>query len=195
MIKASEQKINNFLIIYKNKQYPFKFDFFKHSSKYFANHLSELENKKIIPLIDIKNEEIDDLSEEGIKLFINYAQHQPIQITNDTVYTLSFLSKIYEIKSLQENTTKFIEIHQKELLIDILLYSSTKSKETYEDIMSNNLLEHIENEKLFKLDLISIYRILIKYEAKRKKNLEENDKEERDKIFTFLFKCLDKFGK
>lgn len=96
---------------------------------------------------------------------------------------------------MQENTTKFIEIHQKELLIDILLYTSTKNKETYEYIMSNNLLEHIENEKLLKLDLISIYRILIKYEAKRKKNLEENDKEERDKIFTFLFKCLDKFGK
>lgn len=79
--------------VYKNKQYPFKFDFFKHSSKYFADHLSALENKKIIPLNDAQNEEKDDLSEEGIKSFINYAQHQPIQITNDTVYTLSFYQR------------------------------------------------------------------------------------------------------
>ncbi|KAK8847860.1 hypothetical protein M9Y10_018896 [Tritrichomonas musculus] len=183
--------------IYKNKQYPFKFDFFKHSSKYFADHQTELENKEIIPLVDEENEGKNDLSEEGIKLFINYAQHQPIQITNETVYTLNFLSKKYEIKSLQENATKYIEKHQKELLLDILLNDSTKDKETYEDIMSDNLLEHIEDQKLLKLNLVSIYRIIIKYEEKRNltKSSSEDDKEERDKIFTFLFKCLDKFGK
>lgn len=183
--------------IYKNKQYPFKFDFFKHSSKYFADHQTELENKEIIPLVDEENEGENDLSEEGIKLFINYAQHQPIQITNETVYTLNFLSKKYEIKSLQENATKYIEKHQKELLLDILLNDSTKDKETYEDIMSDNLLEHIEDQKLLKLNLVSIYRIIIKYEEKRNltKSSSEDDKEERGKIFTFLFKCLDKFGK
>ena len=94
--------------VYKNKQYPFKFDFFKHSSKYIADHQKELENKEIIPLVDEEKEGKNDLSEKGIKLFINYAQHQPIQITNETVYTLNFLSK--KIRN-QIITTKRDQIH------------------------------------------------------------------------------------
>lgn len=67
----------------------------------------------------------------------------------------------------------------------------------YEEIMSDNLLEHIEDQKLLKLEFVTIYRIIIKYEEKRNltERSSEDNKEERGKISTFLFKCLDKFGK
>lgn len=184
----------NFLI-YKNKSYPIKLDYFKYLSSYFTDNQLKFETQKNIPLVDEKIENEDILTDEGIKSFIKYAQHQSITLTNETVHTLSYLSDKYDIPSLKSKTSKYIEDHQKELLLEILTFNSqnsTEDKKIYEDILSDNILQHIEDDRLFQLKLPSIYRILMRYEDNHKKN---ENKGERDKIFEFLFKCLDKYGR
>lgn len=64
---------------YQGKNYPIKFDYFKYSSRYFANNRLELKSKKFIQLVDDEIQKENILSEDGIKSFIKYAQHQPIR--------------------------------------------------------------------------------------------------------------------
>lgn len=78
---------------YQGKNYPIKFDYFKYSSRHFANNRLELKSKKFIQLVDDEIQKENILSEDGIKSFIKYAQHQPIQFTNENIHTLSYLSK------------------------------------------------------------------------------------------------------
>lgn len=42
--------------VYKNKKYPFKFDYFKYASKYFSENLKEFEETKTINLLDHESE-------------------------------------------------------------------------------------------------------------------------------------------
>lgn len=124
-----------------------------------------LESQKNIPLVDEQTEKEGILTEEGIKLFIKYVQHQPIHFTKETVHTLNYLSMKYVIPSLQLQTSKYIADHQKDLLIEIITFNtqnSTEDKGIYEDILSNNLLHYIEDERLFMLKITSIYLFIIK---------------------------------
>lgn len=180
--------------LYKDKKYPFKFDFFKYASDYFSSNQEKYLNIKSIPLDDLKTENIK-LTEESIQLFINYVQGEEITLSNDNVFPINFLSKKYEVKSLQKYTKEYISNHHKELIIELLQTDTSNlpiETDDYEEIISANLIDYIQDDCLLNLSIPILYRILSKYKSIQKVQKSEEDQE---KVVEFCFKCLKKFGR
>lgn len=87
--------------IYKGKQYPFKYDFFKDTSKYFLDNPNLIEQNKTIQLVSEELEEILDFSDEAIQSFINFVQCQNIVLNKFNVVALYYLSKEYGVSELK----------------------------------------------------------------------------------------------
>ena len=181
--------------IYKNKKFPIKFDFFKYSSKYFLENQKLLENSKEIQLVDKEDEDNLHFSDDSIQNFIKFVQNQDVFLSNENVIDINYLSKKYEVLDLIEATNEYISSHQQELILPIFsIHQNDTSFETstYEDILSTNLIQYINDELLLDLDVSILNRILTKYQLKnsKDKNIEKNKL-----IIDFLFKCLDKHGR
>lgn len=179
----------DYYFIYKDKEYPFNYDFFKSYSKYFKEHQTEIEHDKGIPLIDKQYEGYIQITDKIIDTFIKYVQRERICITKENVSILNYLENKYKIDLLTEITEKYIQKHQNNLVIDLLLIhqnDETFETEMYERILSNHLLEHINDSRLLDLNFPILYRILEEYSVKE---IDQND------IIEFCFKCLDKFGR
>ena len=178
--------------VYRNKQFPFKIDFFKYSSNFFKNSQIEILNDQYILLLDLETENNLDLSDDTINDFINYVQGQKISLTNENVVFLHYLSQKYEVESLLNVSNEYIKDHHQELVIDILLIQQSTTSintETYENALSDHLSEYIEDDRLLKLKVPIIDRILSKHKIKGKNQIENK------KIIEFLFKYLDIHGK
>ena len=167
-------------------------DFFKISSKYFSTNRQLLETTQTIPLLDETEEASIDLSDESIITFIKYVQHKKIQIDDDNVSSINYLSKKYEVSSLLSITNDYIAEHHQELALKILTVYQNNSKfdtSTYENILSEKLLYYIKNEQLLALKVPVLYRILEKYHKESKAD------DDRKEIFDFLLRCLQKYGR
>lgn len=179
-VKAAIQQTNCF--IYKSKEYPFNLHIVSEFSPEIAKNKKQFEKFPKIPLIH--NEEEINLSEKTIKDFINYCHGQSIEIDNENVLELNYLSKEYEIDSLLDTTNQYI-IDNDQLLLKVYLFNINKQdNQVYEDAISERLNEFIDNEDLIKLPITSLHRIL-----------QKNQNVNIDEKFNFLFKCLDKYGR
>lgn len=141
--------------IYKSKQYPFKFDFFKYCSKYFSENHNTLLSRKNINLVDDESEQKLPFSEEAIQDFIRYVQCNEVQLNNDNVITLNYLSKKYQIPMLIEDTDEYISKHQLELILPILINNQDVPAfdlSTYEDMISANLIQYVKDNSLLLLN-------------------------------------------
>ena len=142
--------------VYRNKKFPFKFDFFKYCSKYFSENQGSLLSIKDINLVDKETEQKITFLDDSIKDFIFYVQCNEIQLNNDNIMTLNYLSKKYGIQSLIEDTDEYISKHHQELILQILLNNQKDPQfklSTYEDIISANLIQYINDERLISLNL------------------------------------------
>ena len=92
---------------------------------------------------------------------------------------LYYLAKIYQVILFIEASKKYIFNHQNALVIQILsTYQNQPSFKTddYEDIISNNLLNYIEDHRLVKLEISILYRILKENSTKQgEKQAKSND--------------------
>lgn len=185
---------NTNYFVYKNKNYPIKFDFFKHSSNYFLTNKQKLKHMEYIQLVDEETMRNTDFQSEWIETFINFVQCEKVLLTDSNVLCLDYLSNLYEVEALKVITKEYISTNQKNLALDIILQHQNDSKfdiSSYEDIISSNINEFIEKDELIKINIPIFHRILKKL---RKKNQQLND-ELFEKIFGFLLKCLDKIGR
>ena len=182
--------------VHKGKQYPFNIELFKISSNYFSKNENYLEQNKYIDLLDHSDASNLDINDETINNFIQYIQRNPIQIHNQNVIALNYLGHKYEIDELIESTEEYISNHHSELSLDYLTFHPEESSDNtsfYENTISEHFQEYIDDDRLFNLNIPTLYRIFKKYqEAEKSKNQKQ---QQTDKIFTFLFKCLDKYGK
>ena len=179
--------------IYKEKQYPIKYSFFKLSSKYFSTNSTILKKNKDIQLIDKELEQNINISEQSINYFIKYVHHEPVMLTNDTVIEIDYLAKKYEVSSLLELTTNYITMHHDELSIQLFTFYQNDqifTTEKYENIISQHFLNYTQDERLLMIPISTLYRIFSKYQEKEPKSTENNQQ-----IFDFLLKCLDKYGR
>ena len=178
--------------IYKNKQYPIKFDFFKYSSKYFCDNQQELINSKYIPLLEPAIEQESELDSLVIEQFIKFCECEQICINKENVINLNYLSEKYEVQTLFEMTKEFIEEHFPKLAIELLLQCQKKSEPTgkYEKLIRKHLSEYINDDKLYKLSIPILSRILTNYNPK-----EEDDKIDKKQLIELLFKILDFHGR
>lgn len=178
--------------VYHNKYYPIKFDFFKYYSDYFSENQIKIQASKNIQIIDESEDKYIELNDEIIQSFINYVQCQKILIDSTNVISLNYLSKKYKVTSLTKFTIEYISAHHQELILPILAIhqdDSTFDTSSYEDIISDNFIQYIEDDCLLKFDVTIIYRILTKY------RLKNTSKDFDTKIIDFLFKYLDKYGR
>lgn len=192
VIKIKDDIPKTHFFLYKNKKYPFNFDFFKYTSKYFQTNELEIKNTTLIPLIDDISEQEQNLTDETIQHFINFVHHQAIPINNDNVVHLNYLSKIYQIEELKDATTDYIKEHQREILIDILIFHQNERSfptQSYEGILTEHFIEYIDDDRLLSLKMPIIDRVISNHIRFYLSN------ESKNKIIDFLFKMLDKFGK
>ncbi|KAK8838946.1 hypothetical protein M9Y10_032406 [Tritrichomonas musculus] len=192
-IKNTKNIPETHYFIYKTHKYPIKFDFFKYSSDFYSKNRHELEMNKGIQLIDTNLEEIIDLSDETIQLFIKYIQNDEIDVNNHNVCALNYLDNKYEVSTLIESTDEYIVNNNKNIIFEILLNHQKDpsiNTKTYENIISQHLQMYINDEQLLNLKTPILYRILDNYF-----NEQEEKEIENDDIFNFLFNYLDKFGR
>lgn len=197
VIKIRDKKPKSHCFIYKDKQYPIDFDYFKRASDYFFRNKKELKKIKIIPLIDPKEEEKLklDIPEEMIEQFIKYVEHQSIRLNSENITYLSYLAKKYEVSSLIESINEFIKEHQPEFSLQILIENQNENNfdtNVYEESICHHMNDFIKNDQIFQLNFPIFYRIVSKYQ-----NLNEDEitnKINDEEMNEFLFKCLDKYG-
>ena len=61
-VQIQEELPSTHFFTYKDRNYEINFDFFKYYSKYFQNNLSEIQDKRYIPLLDENQDKNIDLS-------------------------------------------------------------------------------------------------------------------------------------
>ena len=156
----------------------------------------ELLNTEDIDLID---EDIGNqlkLKEDTIFYFINYVQQKEIPLDIENVVSLHYLSVKFEIEDEEEETKDFISANHKELAIKILSncqFDTSFNDIIYEDIISNNLLDYINDEELVTLPISKIYSILTKYSQERTNQINSSEMNEkiRKRLFYITFICTD----
>ncbi|KAK8836466.1 hypothetical protein M9Y10_037725 [Tritrichomonas musculus] len=192
IIRSQIEFPNTHYFVYKNKRYPFKISFFNLCSYYFYQNSEHFQYTKDINLIDEEIGEQLNLQEDTIVHFIKYVQHEAIALDDENVIGLHYLSTKFEVEDLKEYTIKYITSHHKELAIKILSncqYDSSFNDEIYENIISSNLQEYIDNEELLKLPICTIHRILMKYSENHL------EKVKTEKINDFILNMIDRRGR
>ena len=190
-IDTDDLPVTHFFL-YKEKQFPFNMNIFKCFSQYFNSDEHQYEENSIINLFD----ESEEYSESSINDFINFCQHKKIKLNSDNIFPLHKLAKKYIVPSLIKSTNKYISMHQKDILIDLLLKSQDEedtSSQEYEEALSNSLIQYIQDDRLLSFPIPVLHRAVTKYTQKN--NNQNIDPEERSKLIEFLFKCLDHFGR
>lgn len=179
---------------YKDKLFPFNIVFFNCFSQYFSFHHIQLEPNSTIKLLEYTEDDIN-LTDETINDFINYCQNQHIYLSKENVSSLHKLAKKFMVPKLLDSTEKFITAHRREFVIEYLSINESKENFTgneYEEMISNDLIYYVKDERLLSLSMPVLYRIMTKYQQK----IQEDKKHQQpSEITEFLFKCLDRFGR
>lgn len=189
LIKSQDIFPDTHHFIFKGKQYPIKIAFFNLSSEYFQTNEQLIKGSTNIQLIDDKTESNIRIKEEHVIDFIQYVHQEPIAITEDNAISLEFLSNKYGVKSLLNYTKNYIQNHENDLVLKILINHQNDQKfiaTTYENIVIENFSKYENNDDLFDLNFPILHRILSKI---------PNKGQNQDSKIDLYFKCLDKYGR
>lgn len=158
---------------YNGHSYSFDIRFSISKSNFIWHNLDQIKTKLKIDLFENENIELD---EEVINDFISYLNKESIQltITDNNVFTLNELSKKFQTPLLQKSIDKYINENQNELLPKLLNKSELTAND--EKIISQHLIEYINNKQLSSLQPQVINRILANYRKENKNNLENERK-------------------
>ena len=113
-IKNKEVIPDTHFLVYLDKKYPIKFDFFKYASNYFSQNKDELSKTINIQLFPDNLESNVSINPNTIEQFIDFVQSKKIPVDNENVVELHYLSERFEVTTLYEKTKEYIKIHQKE---------------------------------------------------------------------------------
>lgn len=179
------------IFIYKNKEYPFKFDYFKYASKYFSRNKTELKRTKEIQLIDTDTEDGIEITSSTINDFIQYVQGEQIEINKENAIQLHYLSNKYEITTLSESISKYIKKEEKEIVVELLYeqqYQQNIDTTIYEEMISSNLNKYLHDKRLYEIKIPILYRIIQKY-------CQEHRNETNTQLNEFLIEMISKKGR
>ena len=198
LIQITREFPSTHFFVYRKKQFPFNFDLFKLASPVFLDNEDDNKSNKDILLLSPEEESNIDISDESIYAFIKYVQREPISIEEDNVLSLNYLGRIYQINELIESTKEYIAEHQSGLVLDIFSKEINENDNmiTYEEIITENFLDYINDSRILNFPLPTIYRIFCKFQQnKHIQKDDQNQHKSNDQIFNFLIKCLDKYGR
>lgn len=182
--------------VYKGIEYPFNFDVFIANSKFMQREKKIYKHKNKINLIDIDEDKKIELSEESINIFVKYCQMTDLtHLLNDkNVGSVIFLAEKYEVDGLYKEALNYMGSNTKNFVLDICSFKQNNSRSLnpiHEDIISSNLTEYINDDRLLNYDLVIIDRILKKYIQRYRKDDDGID----EKIIDVKFSYLKKYGK
>lgn len=167
-------------IIWKNERFPFNMPLFNIFTNYFTIHQDQIQQDHTINLVENENVEY---SKDSIQSFVDFCQCQEINITQDNIIHLYYLSKEYCVTDLKENVDQYILEHQQDNIFLYLQTNDNEKKLQCEERISQNLSDYIDNDKFKVLPINVIHRILSKA-----KNIEQ------EKIENFLIEYLSQNG-
>ena len=185
--------------IFKGKSYPIDFTLVKKNSNYFYERRDEFKNVKDIQL----TEELIDISEDSIPVFISSCHNESFEINDTNVFSLHQLSVKYEVPYLISLTDDFIKKYDKTLIFRSIQYkyqlktknssetTNVSSLEKDEEYIASNLFDYINNDQLLDLPISVLYRII----NNSKLDINKLNETNKNQLIDFLFKCLDKHGK
>lgn len=185
--------------VYKDKKYPIDFNLIINNSNYFYEKREEFANIQDIKLA----EDLFDISEESIPLFVSSLHNDPFEINNSNVFSLHQLSIKYEVPHLNSETDQFIQKYGATLIFQSIQYKyklqQQASNETIDSIdiekdeeyIATNLFDYIDNEQLLNLPISILYRII----NNPKLDINRLNETRMNQLIDFLFKCLDKYKK
>ncbi|KAK8890760.1 hypothetical protein M9Y10_035545 [Tritrichomonas musculus] len=177
--------------VYKQNKYPFNMKIFCELSNYFSSNSIIPKNNQIINLID-EYDGIIELSDDSIQDFVGYFQHLRITFKKETVSSILMLSKKFMVPHLIQAAEKYISNHKEDFLIQFIAINQEHpnfNTEPFEEMISKNLIEYIQNDQLLSLPITIIHRVLTKYQLKNQ------NQESSIPIIDFVFKCFDKYGR
>ena len=181
--QISSQLPNTHAILYNNKRFPFNLNLFNIFTDYFKDHQDQIQPDQTIILV---NDGKIELSENSIQVFIDFCQLKAPTITNNDIFSLYYLSKKYNVPQMIEQLEQHI-FRQKDPIYQFFLYDqedNQQKKIEYEEKISQNLNNFIENDSLLKLPIPILHRIL-----SRATNIDQT------KLENFLIKMLSKSGR
>lgn len=174
-------------LMYKEKQFMIDLSKFQRCSEYFYRNYNNYSNGTIIHLEDDSKEP----DYPAFQIFIDFCHGLTINITENNVIQLCYFSDIYEVESLQHETTDFINQNLEKLALKLIKYNPNGSFLTEIKIIANNLIYYIQNDEQELISLpISTLDIIIKMFS------DQNGKEKDNEIvINFLIECLNKKGR
>lgn len=131
--------VTNFFI-YKDRKYPFNFNFFKIFSQLFSSGEFDVLPELNINLVDEEQCKIE-LSDEFIKYFIGYCQNTPIpkdKINQESAMTFHYLAKYYKVKPLIDQMENYFNKNQEKFILYFLSNPDLDhlNQERYEEMLS-----------------------------------------------------------
>lgn len=134
-----------------------------------------------------------------IEIFIQYCQNKPISICDDNVIQLQSLADQFNITSLKKQAQNYIDNNPN--IIYQLITKPDVINHDIESSIASNLFQFIDKKELKQLPVATLDRILKKYNEStyNQQNDTNNDNtttfnDDEQKIFDFLFNCLDYHG-
>lgn len=155
---------------------------------YFYDNRNNFSEGSRIELLT--EDQLPILDENIITTFISFCSHKTIQITNDNVIQLRLLSKQFNIASLLTKTEEYINKYKSELIFPELLSNQNEFNDAIEESIANDLFQYIDNDNFYRLSVSILFRILKRYNDTLNDNENLTDSTKKQKIETFLFKCL-----
>lgn len=165
--KKSVKNIKSF--VYRGKSFQFDFNIFKENSIYMYENRLTFNDSETINLLSKNDEETIDLSDQAIKSFINCCEGNVCQIDSSNVISLQFLSYVYDVPQLKEETTNFISEDFNKLAIDLIIFKSKINNDENqkwiddfvdcskeESILVAHLTEYLKNDDLLVLPICMI---------------------------------------
>lgn len=201
--------------VFNEKKFLIDFELLKNNSFFFFRNQNQYENVECINLFQSTEiESFKGISDKAIKDFISLCQNEACQISNSDLYDIQYLARKFEVTELTKLITNIISNKYKELAFDSFLFQNTQNdslhntfsvfSEEYTEVISNNLIEFIKDDRLLRFPISILYQIINKYRNKYYKIHEKEFKSsiknknylnDWQQIIEFLFKYLDSYGR
>lgn len=195
--------------IYQNQSYKIEYENIKKHTNYFSEENIIDGKEKKINLVD-SFESAPSLDDETIQDFFDYLKNEKVNMTNNNILSLKFLSHKFDVIALEEKVDQYIACNYKSIVETILVKYGEKDLtenfqfNTYdENIISYHMSYVFDNKVLPTFPIHVLYRLLSKYYKKNNaikpneifENDDNNWQQDEFKIIDFILDTITIHGK
>ena len=162
--------------IYQTHQYPIELKLLKKYSNYFSKlkEFQEEGNNNFFLINEFDSQQ--RYSEETIQSFIQYFQTGEIELDDDNIFNIKYLSTKYLVSDLIDQVEEYINDNYEGLIEKILTIDENENinmseiQSEEENLISCHITEYISDDRLTILPINVLYRLLNKITKKNPKS-------------------------